>query len=100
VSLLLLLQGAGVASDDRTSTATWEQAAATWNATLATPLAAQGVTPRGPHLGAATVAGPAGRRRRRLTMNATFIQRAPSWRAEADVNDDELAIAVLLGVLH
>lgn len=98
MSLLLLLQGAQVAGDDRTFTATWEQSAATWDATVSVPVVVTGVTPRGPRLGAATVTGAAGARRKRVVAVATFAQAAASWRSDFDFNDDELAIAILLGV--
>jgi hypothetical protein len=97
MSLLLLLPGASVASDDRTFAGTWVQAAATWDATLSTPVVS-GRHGGGKPLSAATVVGPAGARQKHLRVRGAFIQPAAGWAADLVLNDDELAIALLLGV--
>lgn len=110
MSLLLLLGGASapVVGDDRTFTATWEQAAAGWEA-VAVKLNADGsfvqnqswsATATGPGTPESLSEFPMLERVERppRKFRGVFLQPPGGWRAEMDQNDDEITLQEL-GVL-
>lgn len=83
MSLLLLLGGAQVQGDDRTFTATWEQAVAGWEAVAIGPAVAE------------DTGRPLTRLEPFVQVYGRFIQEPPSWKAIVDVNDDEITLIEL-----
>lgn len=97
MSLLLLFGGAQVASDDRNFTATWEQVAATWSATMVGP----GVSPQPIPPSAGYPELPRLPEIQILTLRGTFEQKPAIWSAtmEVDNDPDDLEELLRLGAL-